>query len=73
MLLGFISLLLTVFQGTVSDWCVPPHLTTFMLPCEKKAAGIEGNTHRKHAFHISWSKRHLLSEGGDSNHCSQQV
>ncbi|KAI4338747.1 hypothetical protein MLD38_023766 [Melastoma candidum] len=33
MLLGFISLLLTVFQTAISKVCVPPSLTRHMLPC----------------------------------------
>ncbi|KAL7119771.1 hypothetical protein ACP275_02G082600 [Erythranthe tilingii] len=34
MLLGFISLLLTVFQGLISNICIPNHLANIMLPCK---------------------------------------
>ncbi|KAL5990708.1 hypothetical protein ACLOJK_011612 [Asimina triloba] len=34
MLLGFISLLLTVFKGAISSVCIPQHLTRHMLPCK---------------------------------------
>lgn len=33
MLLGFISLLLTVFQSRIVEICVPPHVVTHLLPC----------------------------------------
>ncbi|KAL6495042.1 hypothetical protein OROGR_030961 [Orobanche gracilis] len=33
MILGFISLLLTVFQGLISRLCIPDHLASIMLPC----------------------------------------
>ncbi|KAL2536857.1 MLO-like protein 13 [Forsythia ovata] len=43
MLLGFISLLLTVFQGLISDVCVPSHLATIMLPCERETVSSAGS------------------------------
>ncbi|KAL6552302.1 hypothetical protein OROHE_007666 [Orobanche hederae] len=33
MILGFISLLLTVFQGLISRLCIPDRLASIMLPC----------------------------------------
>lgn len=33
MLLGFISLLLTVFQSRIVKFCVPPRVVTHLLPC----------------------------------------
>ncbi|XP_062231389.1 MLO-like protein 1 [Phragmites australis] len=35
MLLGFISLLLTVFQGMIQRTCIPPGWTDHMLPCKR--------------------------------------
>ncbi|XP_008649648.1 MLO-like protein 1 isoform X3 [Zea mays] len=35
MLLGFISLLLTVLQGTIQRTCIPPSWTDYMLPCQR--------------------------------------
>ncbi|XP_027164683.1 MLO-like protein 1 [Coffea eugenioides] len=36
MLLGFISLLLTVFQSKINEICIDKHLTDDWLPCKKK-------------------------------------
>ncbi|CAL4893617.1 unnamed protein product [Urochloa decumbens] len=38
MLLGFISLLLTVFQVTIQRTCIPPSWTEYMLPCQRPGA-----------------------------------
>jgi len=35
MLLGFISLLMTAFQGTIQRMCIPPSWTDYMLPCQR--------------------------------------
>ncbi|KAL6877209.1 hypothetical protein ACP4OV_012880 [Aristida adscensionis] len=35
MLLGFISLLLTVSQGTIESTCIPQGWTNYMLPCQR--------------------------------------
>ncbi|XP_062095697.1 MLO-like protein 13 [Humulus lupulus] len=56
MLLGFISLLLTVFQNLISKICIPSHVADDMLPCKRHTS--ENNHHG----------RRLLSEGG-SGHC----
>ncbi|XP_057530273.1 MLO-like protein 13 isoform X1 [Amaranthus tricolor] len=70
MLLGFISLLLTVFQGFIKDICIPKHLTYYMLPCKRENVGHEGGTHKDYAFQTSWNKRRLLAEG--SNRCAEK-
>ncbi len=44
MLLGFISLLLTVFQNVISKICVPEDLTRHMLPCKLHEAIEEGES-----------------------------
>ncbi|KAG8480494.1 hypothetical protein CXB51_024643 [Gossypium anomalum] len=36
MLMGFISLLLTVFQGPISEICIPAHVANTWHPCNKK-------------------------------------
>ncbi|KAL4386850.1 hypothetical protein GQ457_09G028840 [Hibiscus cannabinus] len=36
MLMGFISLLLTVFQGPISEICIPKHIADTWHPCDKK-------------------------------------
>ncbi|KAK9678034.1 hypothetical protein RND81_11G183500 [Saponaria officinalis] len=72
MLLGFISLLLTVFQGMISNICIPTHLTHFMLPCKRETAAHESDVSTHFAAHPSWNKRRLLSEGGDSHQCTKK-
>ncbi|KAL0402762.1 UNVERIFIED_CONTAM: MLO-like protein 1 [Sesamum radiatum] len=42
MLLGFISLLLTVFQGRISTICIAKHLTDDWLPCKKETDKHDG-------------------------------
>lgn len=59
MLLGFISLLLTVFQGAIVKICVPPEVMRHLLPCSlssKPSEGEEGSS--SEATH-----RRLLGEG----------
>ncbi|KAG8095091.1 hypothetical protein GUJ93_ZPchr0012g20259 [Zizania palustris] len=48
MLLGFISLLLTVFQGILRKTCIPPKWTNHLLPCRKmeEQRFINGNTEK---------------------------
>ncbi|KAL8545234.1 hypothetical protein ACS0TY_005429 [Phlomoides rotata] len=58
MLLGFISLLLTVTQGLISSICMPRHLSEIMLPCNFPTA-----THAR--------RRLLAQEAPNSGHCSQ--
>ncbi|KAJ9536568.1 hypothetical protein OSB04_un000267 [Centaurea solstitialis] len=65
MLLGFISLLLTVSQRTISKICIPPHLANYMLPCERK----EGSKTSQHLI-SDFGRRHLLSEEDlGTHHC----
>ncbi|XP_061372412.1 MLO-like protein 1 [Gastrolobium bilobum] len=47
MLLGFISLLLTVSQNGITKICVPPGLTRHMLPCS-----LEDKVEEKHESHF---------------------
>ncbi|KAL0289515.1 UNVERIFIED_CONTAM: MLO-like protein 13 [Sesamum calycinum] len=62
MLLGFISLLLTVFQGTISRFCIPDHVANIMLPCKLKSTTAE---------HLAAKNvRRLLAEGA-SQQCSE--
>ncbi|KAL4185980.1 hypothetical protein AMTRI_Chr10g233520 [Amborella trichopoda] len=75
MLLGFISLLLTVFQGLISKICIPATLFNHMLPC-KRRTGQEG-VHHYQQKNNSLSegliaRRHLLSEAANSEQCTKQ-
>ncbi|XP_030550884.2 MLO-like protein 1 isoform X2 [Rhodamnia argentea] len=67
MLLGFISLLLTVFQNAISHVCVPVDITKHMLPCSLREAPTEGDTATTSHFQLSFSIapgriRRLLAE-----------
>ncbi|KAL2906990.1 MLO-like protein 15, partial [Bienertia sinuspersici] len=67
MLMGFISLLLTVFQGRIGRLCISQNLANNWLPCKKRVqTTIEPQT-------IShFTGRHLLSELTDSSFCQQK-
>ncbi|KAJ8527148.1 hypothetical protein K7X08_029625 [Anisodus acutangulus] len=70
MLLGFISLLLTVFQSRIVKFCVPPCVVTHLLPCSLSLGGNSSSSHEEpHAsnqsvhYHAgSHHHRHLLAE-----------
>ncbi|XP_062101336.1 MLO-like protein 1 [Humulus lupulus] len=62
MLLGFISLLLTVSQNTISKFCVPASLVDNLLPC-KRPHEEATNSSSSTSHHISGgSFRRLLEE-----------
>ncbi|CAA6670800.1 unnamed protein product [Spirodela intermedia] len=61
MLLGFISLLLTVFQGVISNICISASLSSHMLPCKREESSATDQVHKR-----------LLSEGSGSGYCLRQ-
>ncbi|KAF7847763.1 hypothetical protein BT93_L2606 [Corymbia citriodora subsp. variegata] len=71
MLLGFISLLLTVFQNVISKVCVPEDIMKHMLPCGLSPSPDEGETtteHFQHSFSIGPGRiGRLLSENSTRN------
>ncbi|KAK8545549.1 hypothetical protein V6N13_066827 [Hibiscus sabdariffa] len=70
MLMGFISLLLTVFQGAISKICVSKETLTHMLPCKlEDNKGTETTSHFQKYFAstLAGSTRHLLAEGSASS------
>ncbi|KAF5471371.1 hypothetical protein F2P56_008180, partial [Juglans regia] len=67
MLLGFISLLLTVFQGLISRICIPSHLASSMLPCKRDKGSSNGSEHNSHR--AVRNQRQLLSEVTNTGHC----
>ena len=71
MLLGFISLLLTVFQGLVSRICIPAYLASIMLPCKKGTVSASGSEHYSNL--TTNNRRRLLSEDTNSGHCLHEV
>ncbi|KAJ1420958.1 Mlo-related protein [Sesbania bispinosa] len=72
MLLGFISLLLTVFQGLISGICIKPKLTTQMLPCKRPHGASAGSEHDQIYYDTIINRRRLFSTDTGSQHCSQK-
>ncbi|KAL1802904.1 hypothetical protein ACET3Z_031551 [Daucus carota] len=74
MLLGFISLLLTVSQGPISNMCISLHLASIMLPCklhhESSSAPATEHFHLHHTYNNG--RRRLLSEGSESQYCAHK-
>ncbi|KAK9287321.1 hypothetical protein L1049_015736 [Liquidambar formosana] len=66
MLLGFISLLLAVFQGVISRICIAKHLVSFMLPCKDT---ISLDNHEQFSRQGTKNGRRLLSTDAGSDHC----
>lgn len=84
MLLGFISLLLTVLQETIQSTCIPPSWTDYMLPCQRpgndKAPALGAMTARFVAADVlglrGISRARMLSEGevgAEAGSCQKQV
>ncbi|XP_020109537.1 MLO-like protein 13 isoform X1 [Ananas comosus] len=74
MLLGFISLLLTVFQGLISHVCVPESFVSHMLPCEKESALPTQETYDQLGLYNGqkWNTRRLLSEVSGADYCTSK-
>ncbi|KQK06217.1 MLO-like protein 1 isoform X1 [Brachypodium distachyon] len=73
MLLGFISLLLTVFQGMIQDTCIRPSWTVHMLPCQREEEVESTKEHSVTAHIIGRIGRRLLSDGAaGAEHCRKK-
>ncbi|XP_028751257.1 MLO-like protein 1 [Neltuma alba] len=80
MLLGFISLLLTVTQNGITKICVPSGFTHHMLPCDSnEGEGEKSKTPTSHfqsffsSPDISGTVRRLLAEGSSSStYCARK-
>ncbi|OEL17724.1 MLO-like protein 1 [Dichanthelium oligosanthes] len=83
MLLGFISLLMTVFQRTIQSTCIPPSWTNYMLPCQRpgddnQPAGVATTGARLTVSEIlvGISRARVLSEGeagSEAGLCKKEV
>lgn len=75
MLLGFISLLLTVFQDRINKICMAKHLADEWLPCKKKEDTGPSSESSSTAAHFQiTAARHLLAEASDAaDFCTQKV
>ncbi|XP_017978837.1 PREDICTED: MLO-like protein 13 isoform X5 [Theobroma cacao] len=69
MLLGFISLLLTVSQGLVSRMCIPDDLVSNMLPCKRDS---EKKGHEEYSPQLINNRRRLFSTESSSGQCSHE-
>lgn len=64
MLLGFISLLLTVGQGPISDICIPEHVAATWHPCTKEKEAKMNEDMEKSVEHLANNGRRLLHLNG---------
>lgn len=77
MLLGFISLLITVGTKPVSKICISAEAGSTMLPCKGQPKDYKnngGNSGRKLLWHtgdVIW--RRALAVGGAEDYCSKNV
>ncbi|KAF3791738.1 MLO-like protein 1 [Nymphaea thermarum] len=73
MLLGFISLLLTVFQGRISRMCIPRSYLHHMLPCRKEDDRRPGDGDEPGHFQVMGAAmRHLLADTESEKHCEAE-
>ncbi|KAK8962354.1 MLO-like protein 13 [Platanthera guangdongensis] len=72
MLLGFISLFLTVSQSFISDICIPERSSFHMLPCNKERSTPVEVIHHRVSSEITWKRQRLLSGDFVSDHCASQ-
>ena len=74
MLLGFISLLLTVFQSSIQKICVPLSLMRHMLPCKNEENAVATAHYQVGLFSsVMGSGRRLLAGGSGSGYCAKKV
>lgn len=72
MLLGFISLMLTVFRNPILYICVEEDVLKHMLPCALHKTADDDHSHVKHLTRLSGFGRRLLSEKR-TDRCSEKV
>lgn len=74
MLLGFISLLLVVFQGSIQRICISESLTHHLRPCKRDAAATSTAHYSvSSSGGIVGGVRRLLASGGNSTYCQKKV
>ncbi|KAI0496232.1 hypothetical protein KFK09_022543 [Dendrobium nobile] len=82
MLMGFISLLLVVFQGTIQKICIPASYTRHLRPCKGEdiasdGGGADGEVsayHRSKFFAgvLAGGRRLLAGGGSGGEHCARE-
>ncbi|KAG0498420.1 hypothetical protein HPP92_003111 [Vanilla planifolia] len=73
MLLGFISLLLSVFQSSITTICIPKDASFHMLPCEKDNSIPVEVMHNLISNDIIWKRQRSFSGTIATDHCSHKV
>lgn len=80
MLLGFISLLITVGQKPISKICIPKGAANIMFPCKKVDSQEEDdgdNDRRKLLWYVgddvTWRRGLAAPAGGGDDYCSNYV
>lgn len=72
MILGFISLLLTIGQNYIAKICIPSKAADTMLPCSLKKTHVEGDRRRllwDDFFSDSGLERRVLAGAGNDSKC----
>uniref|UniRef100_A0A0D9W5G9 MLO-like protein n=1 Tax=Leersia perrieri TaxID=77586 RepID=A0A0D9W5G9_9ORYZ len=69
MLLGFISLLLVVFQDLIQRICIDESLMAHWLPCRREGKASIAKEHYSAAIVFGAGARRLLGKGVASGHC----
>lgn len=67
MLLGFISLMLIVFQERISKICIPKHFMNHWLPCNKVEIDAKSTAHLEFDQLQVFGGRHLLAAASDAS------
>lgn len=75
MLLGFISLLLTVFQGSIVKICVKESVTLNLLPCSlpKESSSSEGGSSHASPESTTAHRRLLAEDSANVGYCAARV
>lgn len=75
MLLGFISLLLTVFQGSIVKICVPKDVVRHLLPCSlpKESSSQGGGASHAAPETPSHHRRLFAEESANTGYCAEKV
>lgn len=80
MLLGFISLLLTVGQGLISEICISKEAGATWHPCNKKEEAVRkypsedvGDDNRRKLLMVGGGGRRILAAGGGADKCAAKA
>ncbi|PKA62405.1 MLO-like protein 13 [Apostasia shenzhenica] len=72
MLLGFVSLLLAVFQSFINDICIPESVSLHMFPCKKEGSTLVEVVHYLVFVGPIGRRQRNLSGSTGADHCTSQ-